>query len=185
MPQSATLEAEITAALARGDDEEAAALLAAAFDLEPGTAPLPVLLEELAEYYATAGRHDDAVAAMTHALQRGWQGPLDGRCRIAEFLLHAGLVDDAESLFRTVAEAAPNDTATRYAAALEFWETGHSELAMRWATEGLQLALRHPAGPVTSAPKRRPARSNGRSRPRRRLVTRSSPHPAPMRSPTR
>ena len=151
MPQSTTLEEAITAALARRDDEEAAALLAAAFGVEAGTTPLPELLEELAEYYTTGGRHDEAVAVMTMALQRGWAGTSDGRCRIAEFLLQAGLLDEAESLYDAVVETAPDDAAPRYAAAVELWQANQPARALRWAAEGLRLALEQHPGPMLTA----------------------------------
>lgn len=53
------------------------------------------LLDELVDCYEAVGRVDDAITAMRRALQVGWHGEPDGRCRIAELLMRDGRVAEA------------------------------------------------------------------------------------------
>ena len=50
---------------------------------------LPGLLDELAEVYQQLGRVDDALAAMRAAIDAGYAGSPDPRCRLAEIMLRA------------------------------------------------------------------------------------------------
>ncbi|MDP9406073.1 MAG: hypothetical protein M3O86_05670 [Actinomycetota bacterium] len=138
-----TLEDRITVALTDGDDAQAAALLERAFDADYacGEDRLPCLLEELAEYYADLGRYDDAIATMAHALEKGWTGRPDGRCRIAEFLLRAGLVDEAAALYDEVRADTPDDVCVYHSAGVEYAATGRHERALAWLTDGLDRAV--------------------------------------------
>src|SRR5664279_4181428 len=45
------------------------------------------LLDELVDCYEALGRVDEAITVMRRALQVGWAGQPDGRCRIAELLI--------------------------------------------------------------------------------------------------
>lgn len=51
---------------------------------------LPGLLDELAEIYQQLNRVDDALAAMQAAIDAGYDGDPDPRCRLAEIMLRAG-----------------------------------------------------------------------------------------------
>ena len=50
------------------------------------------LLDELVDCYEALGRVDEAITVMRRALQVGWAGEPDGRCRIAELLMRDGRV---------------------------------------------------------------------------------------------
>lgn len=138
-----TLEDRITVALTVGDDAQAAALLERAFDADYacGEDRLPCLLEELAEYYADLGRYDDAIATMTQALEKGWSGRPDGRCRIAEFLLRAGQLEAATALYEKVRADTPDDVCVYHAAGVEYAASGRHGRALAWLTEGLDRAV--------------------------------------------
>ena len=60
------------------------------------------LLDELVDCYEAVGRVDDAITAMHRALQVGWAGQPDGRCRIAELLMRDGRVAEAAPIWAQV-----------------------------------------------------------------------------------
>lgn len=140
----ATVEELITEALEAGDAETAAGLLAVTFGHDPDAHPrtLGELLEELAECYADQGRYEDAIVTMGRALEAGWTRAPEGRCRIAEFLLREGLVDEAEAIYELVAADAPDDLDVHYGAALEHTDAGRPDHALRWVERGLAAADR-------------------------------------------
>jgi len=103
---------------------------------------LPEVLGDLAGYYANLGRFDEAIAAMERALSAGWAGQPDGRHRIAEILLRAGRAEEAHALYAAIKADTPDDVWLYNAAGLEYAHHGDHEQALRWLTEGLELALR-------------------------------------------
>jgi tetratricopeptide (TPR) repeat protein len=63
---------------------------------------LPELLGELAEAYERLDRTDDALATMQAAIDAGYAGAPDPRCRLAEILLRAGRATEAHPIFDEV-----------------------------------------------------------------------------------
>ena len=145
-----TLEQAIIAALAAGDDDQAAALLRHAFGYEhtSKSADLPELLEELTEYFLSQDRSEDAIAVASEALLATSPGPGDPavlrrRCRIGEILLKVDLPDEACAVYASIAQEAPDDaTFVHQVAGSDYLDAGEHELAFAWLTAGLQIALR-------------------------------------------
>ena len=81
---------------------------------------LPELLDELAELYDQVGRVDDALAAMRQALDEGWRGQPDGRCRLAEVLMRGGRVAEAGPIWAQVRADTPGDVWVINSAGLEY-----------------------------------------------------------------
>src|SRR5690349_17113395 len=63
---------------------------------------LPELLGELAEVYEGLGRPDDALHTMQSAIDAGYVGAPDPRCRLAEILLRTGRAEQAHPIFAEV-----------------------------------------------------------------------------------
>jgi tetratricopeptide (TPR) repeat protein len=142
-----TLEEAILAALADGDDPAAAALLRVAFGGETaGVEDLPELLEELAEYFVSVNRPEDALTAASKAIMLTPSGAdaqalLKRRCRVAEGMLAAGLAEEATAVYAAVAQEAPGQTWVHEAAGSDYVEAGEHEMAYAWLTAGLELAV--------------------------------------------
>ncbi len=105
--QVVAVEAELSRVLgARPRDPQACVqvLERAAFACrtDPAAAELWVeaeLLDELVDCYEALGRVDEAITVMCRALQVGWAGQPDGRCRIAELLMRDGRVEQATEIW--------------------------------------------------------------------------------------
>lgn len=143
-----SLEGAITAALAAGRDEAAAVMLRRAFGREGAgdRDDLPELLEELAEYYLSRGRPEDAMAAAGRAVLMtpvvaDEPELLRRRCRIGEILLKAGLVDEACAVYASLAEEARGETWIHELAGSDYVDADEHELAFAWLTAGLEFAL--------------------------------------------
>jgi tetratricopeptide (TPR) repeat protein len=102
---------------------------------------LPGLLDELAEVYQQLGRVDDALAAMRAAIDAGYAGSPDPRCRLAEIMLRAGRTESAAQVYAQVKAGTPDDVWLYNSAGLEYAAAGDPQQALDWFTEGLQLAL--------------------------------------------
>ena len=102
---------------------------------------LSELLGELAETYERLGRPDDALATMQAAIDAGYAGAPDPRCRLAEILLRAGRAEDAHPIFAEVKADTPADVWLYNNAGLEYGAAGDHERAVAWLTEGLKLAI--------------------------------------------
>jgi tetratricopeptide (TPR) repeat protein len=100
------------------------------------------LLGELADEYEAAGRIDEALSAMQAAIDAGWSGHPEGRCRLAGILIHAGRLSEAEQLFAAVGADRPDDLWLHHTAAVEYATLGDHQTSLRWSTDGLRLALR-------------------------------------------
>ncbi len=110
----------------------------------PGASGLPPVAElagDLADVYERLGRVDDAVAAMREAIEAGWNGVPDGRCRIAEILTAAGRLDEASEIWRQVVAEFPDDVWVHNNAGIEYARAGEHETALGYLTRGLELAL--------------------------------------------
>jgi tetratricopeptide (TPR) repeat protein len=102
---------------------------------------LAELLDELASTYCHMGRFDDALAAMREAIDAGAGGQPDVRCRIAEILMRAGRVEEAEPIWAQVRADTPEDVWLYNNAGLEYAAVGDHATALTWLTEGLRIAL--------------------------------------------
>ena len=102
---------------------------------------LPDLLDELASAYCHLGRFDDALVAMREAIDAGAGGQPDVRCRIAEILMRAGRVAEAEPIWAQVRADTPDDVWLYNNAGLEYADVRDHETALTWLTEGLRIAL--------------------------------------------
>jgi tetratricopeptide (TPR) repeat protein len=99
------------------------------------------LLDLLAEEYERAGRVEDALAAMRQAIDAGWRGRPDGRCRLAEILMRSGRAEEARPIWAQVKADTPDDVWLYNNAGLEHAAIGEHETALAWLTDGLRLAL--------------------------------------------
>jgi tetratricopeptide (TPR) repeat protein len=100
------------------------------------------LLGDLADEYEAAGRPDDALTAMREAIDAGWRGQPDGRCRLAEILMRAGRVDEAALLWAEVRADTPYDIWLFNNAGIEHCLAGAHEIALTWLDEAVRIALR-------------------------------------------
>ena len=78
------------------------------------------LLDELVDCYEALGRFDEAITVMRRALQVGWSGQPDGRCRIAELLMRDGRVEQATEIWEQVKADTPDDVWLYNNAGLEY-----------------------------------------------------------------
>ena len=99
------------------------------------------LLDELVDCYEAVGRVDDAITTMERALDVGWHGEPDGRCRIAELLMRDGRVEQAAPIWQQVLQDTPGDVWLYNNAGFEYAAIGDHREALTWLTRGLQLAI--------------------------------------------
>ena len=130
------------------DPEQLAAALQEAVDVyrrSPAAAEayfdLAGLLDELAEAYAALSRFDDALDAMRQAIDAGYAGQPDPRCRLAEIQLRAGRADEAHRIFAEVRQDTPDDVWLYNNAGLEYHHAGDHTRALEWLDPGLELAM--------------------------------------------
>src|SRR5664279_659139 len=99
------------------------------------------LLDELVDCYEALGRVDEAITVMRRALQVGWAGVPEGRCRIAELLMRDGRVEQATEIWEQVRVDTPDDVWLYHNAGVEYGEIDDHETALTWLTHGLRLAM--------------------------------------------
>ncbi|MCM4084948.1 SEC-C metal-binding domain-containing protein [Paractinoplanes hotanensis] len=102
---------------------------------------LPELLDELAQAYADTGRFDEALRTIREAVDAGLEGLPDSRCRIAEILMRAGRVGEAEAIWTQVRADTPGDVWLFNNAGLEYAAVGDHVTALAWLTDGMSIAL--------------------------------------------
>jgi tetratricopeptide (TPR) repeat protein len=102
---------------------------------------LPELLDELATAYSESGLVDEALRTMQEAIDAGLGGEPDSRCRIAEILMRAGRVVEAEPIWAQVRAETPGDVWLFNNAGLEYADVGDHATALAWLTDGLRIAL--------------------------------------------
>ena len=111
---------------------------------EPRTYRLTTILAmrgEIAENYERLDCSDDALATMQAAIDAGYTGAPDPRCRLAEILLRAGRATEAHPIFDEVKAETPDDVWLYNNAGLEYGAAGDNERAVAWLTDGLDPAL--------------------------------------------
>ncbi|GAA1637137.1 SEC-C metal-binding domain-containing protein [Actinoplanes couchii] len=102
---------------------------------------LPELLDDLAQAYVGVGRFDEALQTIREAVDAGLAGQPDSRCRIAEILMRAGRVGEAESIWNEVRADTPGDVWLFNNAGLEYAAVGDHVTALAWLTDGMRIAL--------------------------------------------
>ncbi|MEV6348425.1 SEC-C metal-binding domain-containing protein [Actinoplanes sp. NPDC051851] len=102
---------------------------------------LPELLDEMAQAYTDIGRFDEALQAIREAVDAGLSGQPDSRCRIAEILMRAGRVGEAEPIWAQVRADTPGDVWLFNNAGLEYAAVDDHATALAWLTDGMRIAL--------------------------------------------
>ena len=98
------------------------------------------ILDEIHRAYRKAGHYDDAISAKREAIAAGYRSEPDPEADIAECLLDAGRIDEADALFETLRERDPEDVWLYNAAAYSY--AGIDVAAsLRWALDGIEVAF--------------------------------------------
>ena len=101
----------------------------------------PELWAELARALGRLGDYDGAIVAIEAGIEHGaWAQP-HPRADVAEWHLLAGRHEQAEATYTTLREQYPNDVWLYNHAGLAYADVGDHAMAVRWLTEGLQVAL--------------------------------------------
>ncbi|MQA13397.1 MAG: hypothetical protein GEV09_04255 [Pseudonocardiaceae bacterium] len=101
----------------------------------------PELWSELARALGGLGDYDGAVEAIEAGVEHGaWAQP-HPRADVAEWHLLAGRRDQAEATYATLREQSPRNVWLYNHAGLAYADVGDHTTAVRWLTEGLQVAL--------------------------------------------
>lgn len=107
---------------------------------------LAYCLETLARSYSRVGRHGEAIRTMQRALEeraRLAEGP-DHREILAELLVRAGRVDEADTLYATLIAENVDKVELHITAGMAYQWAGNHRRALHWIDEGLTLALQTP-----------------------------------------
>lgn len=102
---------------------------------------LPDILEELGRAYERVGRVDDALAAVTEAIEAGLRATPDPRTILAEINYRAGRREEAETLWAAVVADTPNDWWLYNNVAFEKADGDEWDDALEWIERGIRLAL--------------------------------------------
>ena len=98
------------------------------------------VLDEVHRAFRAAGHYEDAIAAKREAIVAGYRSVPDPEADIAECLLDAGEIEEADALFATLRERDPEDVWLYNAAAYSY--AGIDVAAsLRWALDGIEVAL--------------------------------------------
>jgi tetratricopeptide (TPR) repeat protein len=98
------------------------------------------ILDEIHRAYREAGRYDDAIAAKREAIAAGFRSVPDPEADIAECLLDAGRIEEADELFVTLRERDPEDVWLYNAAAYSYAGIDVAT-SLGWALDGIEVAL--------------------------------------------
>lgn len=99
------------------------------------------ILEEIHVAWRQEGRYDEAIAAKREAIAAGYRSVPDPEADIAECLLAAGRREDADALFAALRERDPEDVWLYNAAAYSYADSD-MRTSLRWALDGIEVALR-------------------------------------------
>lgn len=103
--------------------------------------PLPELWAELSRELGALGDYDGAIDAIESGNEHGaWASP-HPRADVAEWQPLAGRRDHADATYASVREQYPRDVWLYNHAGLAYADVGAHATAVRWLTEGLQIAL--------------------------------------------
>lgn len=109
------------------------------------------LFVQASEHWLRAGEHDRAIDAAHRAADTGDDVPPDARCYLADALLAAGRLDEADAVAGELRRAHGDDTFVLLFLGESYELTGHLPQAHRWYTMGLTAAERH-GDPVDAVP---------------------------------
>jgi tetratricopeptide (TPR) repeat protein len=98
------------------------------------------ILDEIHRAYREAGRYDEAIAAKRDAIAAGFRSVPDPEADIAECLLDAGQIEEADALFAALRERDPEDVWLYNSAAYSYADIDVAT-SLRWALEGIEVAL--------------------------------------------
>jgi hypothetical protein len=98
------------------------------------------ILDEVHRAYREAGRYDDAIAAKLEAIADGFRSVPDPEADIAECLLDAGRIEEADELFATLRERDPEDVWLHNSAAYSYAGMDVAR-SLGWALDGIEVAL--------------------------------------------
>jgi tetratricopeptide (TPR) repeat protein len=98
------------------------------------------VLDEIHRTYREAGHYDDAIAAKREAIAAGYRSVPDPEADIAECLLAAGRIEEADALFATLRERDPEDVWLYNSAAYSYAGIDVAT-SLRWALDGIEVAL--------------------------------------------
>ena len=93
---------------------------------------LPECYADLAQAFDRRGQHDDAIASMESAIERGWGGRPDPRWDIAEFHLRAGRRDEAARIWADLKTKDPDDVWLYIGRELDELERQADEFVAGW-----------------------------------------------------
>lgn len=133
---------------ASGPDEDYAVVLERALEVcaaDPMAADELDELElhsDLADVYDRMGRVEDALQHADVLVERGYACSPDPRCRRADILMRHGRADEAAPIWEEVLRDWPDDVWVFNNAGLEYGAIGDHDVALRWLTPGLELAVR-------------------------------------------
>ncbi len=98
------------------------------------------ILDEIHRAYREAGHYDDAIAAKREAIAAGYRSVPDPEADIAECLLGAGQIEEADALFATLRQRDPEDVWLYNSAAYSYAGIDGAT-SLRWALDGIEVAL--------------------------------------------
>jgi tetratricopeptide (TPR) repeat protein len=98
------------------------------------------ILDEIHRACREAGQYDDAIAAKREAIAAGYRSVPDPEADIAECLLDAGRIEEADALFATLRERDPEDVWLYNSAAYSYAGIDVAT-SLRWALDGIEVAL--------------------------------------------
>lgn len=101
---------------------------------------LRALLDEIHRAYREAGHFDDAIGAKREAIAAGYRSVPDPEADIAECLLDAGRIEEADALFAMLRERDPEDVWLYNAAAYSYAGIDIAT-SLQWALDGIEVAL--------------------------------------------
>ncbi|WP_375503669.1 SEC-C metal-binding domain-containing protein [uncultured Jatrophihabitans sp.] len=133
---------------ASGPDEDYAVVLERALDACAADQVVSEQLNELelhsdlADVYDRMGRVEDALRHADVLVECGYACSPDPRCRRAEILMRHGRAGEAAPIWDEVLHDWPDDVWVFNNAGLEYGAIGEHDVALRWLTSGLELAIR-------------------------------------------
>lgn len=98
------------------------------------------VFDELHQALRRAGRWDEAITARRDSIAAGYRSRPDPEADIAEILVDSGRLDDAAALYSQLRDRDPDDVWLYNSAAFTYRNVDPA-LALRWATDGIDVAI--------------------------------------------